>query len=282
MLAVLYVRMPNVVCFSFFSSFGQSSNTKIFNAQCSMLPIHHSSFIHFNQFIIHISTCPYINTANYIHYGNDIGIDASLSLDSPSQSTFTKRKSGQSYLESKLAANPNRNETQKRGQILSSKFVDCRFALAKVCMPLMRELEFTSNRNFVMKLYNRKQSHNNNNDKKISAKDDKDVDGCFSNGMFEVDTDQMQNLMYVGNDAVHTLGIESFHSPIQEEINKRMSLIENEESNLRFAPIALNPEIEKNVDLILGLTGMDQVCVMCEMFLSNYVASVFILLLYDQ
>ncbi len=114
----------------------------------------------------------------------------------------------------------------------------------------MRELEFTSNRNFVMKLYNRKKQEND--DKKNI------VDNC-SNGMFEVDTDQILNLMYVGNDAVHTLGIQSFHSPIQEEINKRMSLIDNEESNLRFAPIALNPEIEKNVDLILGLTGMDQV-----------------------
>jgi len=119
-------------------------------------------------------------------------------------------------------------------------------------MPLMRELEFPSNRNFVLNLRNRKQEKNNKNNSS-------DLDSC-SKGMFEVDTDQISNLMYVGNDAVHTLSIDSFHAPIQEEINKRMSLLKNEESKLRFAPIALNPEIEKNVDLLLGLTGMDQVC----------------------
>lgn len=118
----------------------------------------------------------------------------------------------------------------------------------------MRELEFPSNRNFVAKLKHRRQNQN-------GTKDKDGTDAC-SNGIFEVDSDQMKGLMYVGNDAVHTLGIESFHAPIQEEINKRMSLLNDDKngSNLRFAPITLNPEIEKNVDLILGLTGMDQVC----------------------
>ena len=100
----------------------------------------------------------------------------------------------------------------------------------------------------------------------INTKKEKDNGDHGSNssnggGMFLVDSDQVSDLMYVGNDAVHTLGIESFHAPIQEEINKRMSLVQStgRDSTLRFAPTSLNPAIEKNVDLILGLTGMDQV-----------------------
>ena len=109
----------------------------------------------------------------------------------------------------------------------------------------MRELEFPSNRNFLTKLKNRPQIKG----------------GGTCNGMFMVDSDQVEDMMYVGNDAVHTLGIESFHAPIQEEINKRMSLMKgaDNDSIMRFAPIAMNPSIEKNADLILGLTGMDQV-----------------------
>ena len=185
-------------------------------------------------------------SANYIHYGKDIGVEASLSLDSPSDEVLQRRKKGQEYLSSKLSANQSRDESQKRGKALASKLVDCRFALAKVCMPLMRELEFTPNRNFITSLKNRKQEK-------------KSEDG--SNGMFEVDSDQLKDLMYVGNDAVHTLGIESFHAPIQEEINKRMVLDMKNENNstLRFAPVAMNPAIEKNAELILGLTGMDKV-----------------------
>ncbi len=187
--------------------------------------------------------------ANYIHYGEDIGVEASLALDSPTDEVLQRRKKGQEYLQSKLAAHEKRDDSQKRGVALAPKLVDCRFALAKVCMPLMRELEFPSNRNFLTKLKNRAQNEKNEES---------------ANGMFEVDSDQVDGLMYVGNDAVHTLGIEAFHAPVQEEINKRMSLLGNiaqNDSSLRFAPIAMNPAIEKNADLILGLTGMDQVCV---------------------
>lgn len=115
-------------------------------------------------------------------------------------------------------------------------------------MPLMRELEFPSQRNFITKIRNRGQ------EKGDSQMDSDD----YSNGMLEVDVETEDNLIYVGNDAVHTLGIESFHAPVQEEINRRMAL-SNDNSKLRFAPLSLNSELEKNVELILSLTGMDQV-----------------------
>jgi glutamate-1-semialdehyde aminotransferase len=179
---------------------------------------------------------------DYIYYGKDIGIEASLSLDSPNGDVLERRKTGQAYLASKL--NPVDGKENARGQELASKLVDCRFALAKVCMPLMRELEFPAKRNFLTELRNRKQSN----------------DSGYAKGMFEVDTSTMSNLMYVGNDAVHTLGIEAFHAPIQEEINKRMSLMNGDKDGaLRFAPLSLNAELEKNTNMILELTGMDQV-----------------------
>lgn len=197
----------------------------------------------------HTPSSKHMRLANYIHYGENIGVEASLALDSPSEEVLQRRRKGQEYLQSKLAANENRDDSQKRGVSLAPKLVDCRFALAKVCMPLMRELEFPSNRNFLTSLKNREQSSGEKEE--------------LSNGMFEVSSDQVEDLMYVGNDAVHTLGIKAFHAPIQEEINKRMSLVGNGVENnsiLRFAPIAMNPAMEQNADLILGLTGMDQVC----------------------
>ena len=186
-------------------------------------------------------------SADYIYYGKDIGVDASLAFDSPSKEVLEKRKEGQNYLRSKL--NPTGKKGATNGPQLAPKLVDCRFALAKVCMPLMRELEFPCQRNFISKVRNRAQEGNR------STNEDCDH---YSSGMLEVDVETETNLMYVGNDAVHTLGIESFHGPVQEEIHQRMTP-DNADSNLRFAPLSLNPALEKNVDLILGLTGMDQV-----------------------
>jgi acetylornithine/succinyldiaminopimelate/putrescine aminotransferase len=64
-----------------------------------------------------------------------------------------------------------------------------------------------------------------------------------------------EKLLYLGNDAVHILGM-SFYQPIQQEINRRMLL---PEANLKFAPIALHPELERNATTILKMTKMDQV-----------------------
>jgi len=174
--------------------------------------------------------------SRYIYYGSDIGIDASLSLDSPSNEILHRRRQGQDYLASMLG---NASDTElARGKEMASKLVDCRFALAKVLIPLMRELEFPAKRNFICELHNKN-----------------------GNGIFQVITQDGSSLPYVGNDAVHTLGVRSFHAPLQEEINRRMSLIdpENKDSLLRFAPIAMNVELEKNVNMMLELTGMDQV-----------------------
>lgn len=187
--------------------------------------------------------------ADYIHYGDDIGIDASLSLDSPCAETLKKRQQGQAYLASKLAPAPSSSSSPRneRGATLSSKLVDCRFALAKVCMPLMRELEFPAQRNFITCVKHRLQSTTKG----------------YANGMYQVDTVTQKELFMVGNDAVHTLGNEAFHAPVQEEINARMSLMEdngkNSDAMLRFAPLSLNQELEKNVETILNMTGMDKV-----------------------
>ena len=80
--------------------------------------------------------------------------------------------------------------------------------------------------------------------------------------MYQVDTVTQKELFMVGNDAVHTLGNEAFHAPVQEEINARMSFEENGKNSdamLRFAPLSLNQELEKNVETILNMTGMDKV-----------------------
>jgi hypothetical protein len=182
--------------------------------------------------------------ADYIHYGNDIGIERSLALDSPNLEVLERRKKGQAYLASKLS--PEKQKVNQRGEKLSSKLVDCRFALAKVCMPLLRELEFPATRNFLHELRNRKQQS--------------PTTQGYEKGMFEADSEAQSHLLYVGNDAVHTLGVEAFYAPIQNEINRRMSLLDGENNSiLRFAPLSLNPELEKNAEMILSLTGMDKV-----------------------
>ena len=189
--------------------------------------------------------------ADYIHYGDNIGIDASLSLDSPSPETLKKRQQGQAYLASKLAPVPSSSSSSiknpnERGATLSSKLVDCRFALAKVCMPLMRELEFPAQRNFITCVKHRLQS----------------TQKGYAIGMYQVDTVTQKDLFMVGNDAVHTLGKEAFHAPVQEEINARMSFEDNGKNSdamLRFVPLSLNQELEKNVETILNMTGMDKV-----------------------
>ena len=174
--------------------------------------------------------------AAYIYYGADIGVTASLSLDEPSSEVLERRLRGQAYLKSKLGDGDKLNQ---RGVELSSKLVDCRFALAKVCMPLLRELEFgPPRRNFITEVTTDKGMH-----------------------QVHVGDKTSQPLLYCGSDAVHTLGVEDFHAPLQKEINSRMDLIgkKGKDSNLRFAPIALNTELEKNANMILKMTGMDQV-----------------------
>ena len=182
--------------------------------------------------------------ASFIHYGPDIGVHDSLSLDGASSEVVNRRLKGHEYLESKLGKGEKPNT---RGLDLQSKLVDCRFALAKVCMPLLRELEFAPpKRNFITEVTTNDGIH------KVK------VDTGDSNN------NRYQNLVYCGSDAVHTLGVSQFHAPLQREINTRMELENgsNSESMLRFAPIAMNTELERNANMILNLTGMDQVSVL--------------------
>lgn len=197
--------------------------------------------------------------AAYIYYGDDIGVEASLKLDSPSSDIYQRRLVGQQYLASKLEATKPKDGVECHGKTLAASLVDCRFALAKVCMPLMRELEFSNaGRNFIAEVRNGS-PHN-------------DVNGTFNGsasahdegaaGILTVVTEDGVARPYVGNDAVHTLGVESFYAPIQKEVNRQMSLDdkENKESMMRYCPIAMNSALEKNVGLIKRLTGMDKVC----------------------
>lgn len=199
--------------------------------------------------------------ASYIHYGNDIGIDAALQLDYPTADVLKRRIEGQNYLSSKLrdtasdkakgestAAATDNASSSSRGSTLASSLVDCRFVLAKVCMPLLRELEFpNSRRNFITGVYNNK----NDGNAKVAT--------GGAGGMLHVLTEDGVSRPYVGNDAVYTFGIDSFYAPIQEEVSRRMALKQDGESKLRFCPIAMNGELEKNVELVKRLTGMDKV-----------------------
>ena len=84
-------------------------------------------------------------SADFIYYGKDIGVDVSLKLDKPSPAIYTRRLQGQAYLKSKLeyqAADASKGSSVTEGEQLAPKIVDCRFALHKVIMPLLRELEF--------------------------------------------------------------------------------------------------------------------------------------------
>lgn len=177
--------------------------------------------------------------ANYIYYGSDIGIEASLKLDYPSKDIFERRLIGHQYLESKLGG----GKYISRANSLAQKIVDCRFALAKLLMPLLRELEFPSKCNFICKTI----SMTNNHLHKHS-----------DSNLLQVVTEHGNTLSYVGNDAVHTLGVLSFYAPLQREINHRMSL-HNRNLQLRYTPISLTSELEKNVNLVLNLTRMDKV-----------------------
>lgn len=177
--------------------------------------------------------------SSYIYYGDDNGVDASLKLDSPSPQILERRIRGQKYLESKLAAADATKASKFHGPKCASSLVDCRFALAKVCMPLLRELEFpNAGRNFVSEVSNH-----------------------VSDGMLMVTTEDGVMRPYVGNDAVHTFGVKTFYAPVQTEINRRMALDgeNNKDSMLRFSPISMNSELDKNVNLVKKLTGMDKV-----------------------
>jgi hypothetical protein len=167
--------------------------------------------------------------ADFIYYGNDIGVEATLKLDKPSSSLYARRMEGQAYLQSKLKPDASKVSA---GEKLGPMIVDCRFSLHKVVMPLLRELEFSAkDRNYIQQVHANK-------------------------GVHRVALENGQTVPYLGGDAVHTLGYEAFIKPIQEEINRRMS---SADSTLRFAPTSLNPELKKNTDMILNMTGMDQV-----------------------
>jgi hypothetical protein len=167
--------------------------------------------------------------ADFIYYGQDIGVEATLKLDNPSSSLYARRLKGQAYLQSKLQ--PDESKVSM-GEKLGPKIVDCRFSLHKAVMPLLRELEFSvKDRNYIQQVH-------------------------VNMGVHRVALENGQTVPYLGGDAVHTLGYEAFVKPIQEEINRRMS---SADSTLRFAPTSLNPELKKNSDMILNMTGMDQV-----------------------
>lgn len=197
--------------------------------------------------------------ATYIYYGPDAGVEAALKLDSPTDDVLQRRLEGQKYLASKLE-NTNRKsaeDTAYHGPILAASLVDCRFALAKVCMPLLRELEFSgAGRNFISEVRNGSKESKNATYEDMAA------------GILTVVTEDGVGRPYVGNDAVHTLGVESFYVPVQKEIARRMVLDSNNnnESMMRFCPIAMNSALEKNVNLLKNLTGMDKVS-MCSFFI---------------
>ena len=193
-----------------------------------------------------------INTlASYIYYGEDSGVEAALQLDSPSAEILKRRMEGQRYLDSKLSGGDGsgggKGDSELRGPKLASSLVDCRFALAKVCMPLLRELEFhNAGRNFISNVTN-----NNKN-------------GSGGGGMLLVTTEDGTKRELLGNDAVHTLSVKSFYVPVQKEINRRLELAggdDCQDSMLRFSPISMNAELERNVSLLKNLTGLDKVSI---------------------
>ena len=189
--------------------------------------------------------------ASYIHYGDDLGVDAALTLDNPTAEVLRRRQEGQRYLQGRLGEKAG---AECKGPALARSLVDCRFALAKVCMPLLRELEFpAAGRNFLSAV-------TNGNGTAGSGKGDDEG----AAGMLAAVGEDGRARPFVGNDAVHTLGVRSFYAPVQAEIGRRMSLEEHsrkdgEEAMLRFAPLAMNGALERNVGLVKRLTGMDTV-----------------------
>jgi len=101
--------------------------------------------------------------------------------------------------------------------------VDCRFRKVKVVMPLMKTLEVT-NPNKIVK-------HQGS----------------------EVTTPSGKVMQYLSSDAVHFLG-QQFYRNLHRDIGKK---IQNNQT--LFAPITINPDLEHNVETILGLTGMEGV-----------------------
>ena len=193
-----------------------------------------------------------------------MGVEAALKLDFPSEDVLKRRMEGQKYLASKLGGGSKDAAAAKKngdgasgyhGPSLSASLVDCRFALAKVCMPLLRELEFqNAGRNFISRVRNGISNAATRDSASASA----------AGGMLTVVTEDGVARPYVGNDAVHTMGVESFYAPIQEEISRRMKLDcsgSDNEAMLRFCPIAMNGALEKNVELVKRLTGMDKVSI---------------------
>jgi len=192
-----------------------------------------------------------------------MGIEEVLKLDKPKPDVLKRRLDGQKYLEEKLKTSSSsssstidKKKNEKfRGEELASSLVDCRFALAKVCMPILRELEISNaGRNFAVNV----DTGNATN----------------GNGMLQVTTDDGSIKAFLGNDAVHTLGVKSFFAPVQKEINRRMELIDdngsNEEAMLRFCPLTMNSALEENVDLVKSLTGMDKVSITMKVSISPY------------
>ncbi len=173
--------------------------------------------------------------APIIHYGPDLGIENVLALDGADATTVARRMDGQRHLASKLDSDDGRSHA------LSASLVDCRFPLPKMCMPLLRELEFNpSPRNY--------------------------VSGVIATGdsMLKVVDHAGVERPYVGSDAVDTLGVRDFYVPVQREINRRMALgdgdgMDGNGAALRFAKTCLTPALESNVEMLKKLTGMDQV-----------------------
>ena len=179
-----------------------------------------------------------------IHYGPELGVERVLGLDGANAAVVARRTEGQAYLASKLGGYDDDNDKSPHHDYhesfnLSSSLVDCRFPLPKVCMPLLRELEFNPfPRNYVSKI-------------KASG-----------GQMLKVVDPTGTERPYVGSDAVQTLGVQDFYVPIQSEINKRMDLTggSNDGSNeatLRFAPTSLTPALDSNVQMLLKLVGGD-------------------------
>ena len=86
-----------------------------------------------------------------LHYGKAMGVETVLKLDGANSSVIARRVQGQAYLASRLGGHRAAKEEAHIDKFdLSSALVDYRFLLQKVCMPILRELEFNpSPRNFV-------------------------------------------------------------------------------------------------------------------------------------
>ena len=106
---------------------------------------------------------------------------------------------------------------------VTPNMVDCRFKKVKVVMPLLKTLEVT-NPNKIVK-------HEGS----------------------EVTLPSGKVLQYLSSDAVHFFG-QKYYKALHDEISKRIA-----SNKTLFAPITINPDLEKNVETILGLTEMEGV-----------------------